>query len=60
MRDNEPIIFVGLIVITVITVIISVTVSGYLNNKMRTEIFLACIQSDSCSDSTKKELKPIK
>lgn len=57
MKVNESIIVLGLIVLTVITGIICVTISTNLNNKMRTEILLARIQSDSCSDSIEKELK---
>ena len=60
MKNNETIILVSLIFITTITAFICVTVDNYSNNKMRTEILLACIQSDNCSNSMKEELKLIK
>ena len=58
MKDIKvPLIF---LILALIVTVGFMVLDNHLNNKMRTEILIACIQSDNCSDSMKKELKPTK
>ena len=58
MKDIKvPLIFLVLALIVICSFMV---LDNYLTNKKKTEILIACIQSDNCSDSMKKELKPIK
>ena len=57
MKDYLPWICIMLLVLITFT---ALTLDGYLTNKARTEIIIACIQSDNCSKSFEESITTVK
>ena len=59
MKNNEFLPYVT-IIIAAITIVVGMVTDNYYTNKSRTEIYIACVQSEACTKDFQDVIKPIK